>query len=262
MRRAVGALALIWMMQAAYAAAAPPPFKMGPPDMVTVVPLVSPALDKPALVASPMSYPPSPQPMPPLPGARVESDLALQPVAPASPPRFLACNPLGSVMGVVSELVECGRAKFQRGEFEEAREALETAVKRGSDAAVLREARYWLGETLIRLRRPEPAAQLMLQVMKPDARSDVGPYAALKYGWLSLLANEPTRALETLDTLVKSGLPPNWCRGCSSAEAWPFTASDATRGARRAGSPARPDPARSRRRRDHLLARRYAGPAR
>ena len=208
MRRAVGALALIWMMQAAYAAAAPPPFKMGPPDMVTVVPLVSPALDKPALVASPMSYPPSPQPMPPLPGARVESDLALQPVAPAPPPRFLACNPLGSVMGVVSELVECGRAKFQRGELEEAREALETAVKRGSDAAVLREARYWLGETLIRLRRPEPAAQLMLQVMKPDARSDVGPYAALKYGWLSLLANEPTRALETLDALVKSGLPP------------------------------------------------------
>src|SRR5258705_5033631 len=208
MRRAVGAFALIWMMQAVYAAAAPPPFKMGPPDMVTVVPLVSPALDKPALTASPMSYPPSPQPMPPLPAARVESDLGLHPVAPAPPPRFLACNPLGSVMGVVSELVECGRAKFQRGELEEAREALESAVKRGSDAAVLREARYWLGETLIRLRRPEPATQLMLQVMKADPRSDVGPYAALKYGWLSLLANEPTRALETLDALVKSSLPP------------------------------------------------------
>src|ERR1044071_1995081 len=160
MRRAVGALALIWMMQAAYVAAAPPPFKMGPPDMTAVVPLVSPALDKPALSASPTSYPPSPQPMPPLPGARVESDLGLQPVAPAlpprpgaggasgpgphrvapaPPPRFLACNPLGSVIGVVSELVECGRAKFQRGEYEEAREALESAVKRGSDAAVLRE---------------------------------------------------------------------------------------------------------------------------
>jgi len=48
----------------------------------------------------------------------------------------------------------------------------------------------------------------MLQIVKTDPRSDVGPYAALKYGWLSLLANEPTRALETLDTLVKSGLPP------------------------------------------------------
>ena len=208
MKRARGILALILMMQAGDAAAAPPPFKMGPPDMAGVVPLVSPALDKPALSASPATYPPSPQPVPELPRARVESDLAVQPVAPAPPPRFLACNPLGSVIGVVSELVECGRAKFQRNEFEEAREALESAVKRGSEASVLREARYWLGETLIRLRRLEPAAELMRQIVKTDPRSDVGPYAALKYGWLSLLANEQTRALETLDALVKSGLPP------------------------------------------------------
>ncbi len=209
MKRALGAFALMMMMQAGNAAAAPPPFKIGPPDMVGVIPLVSPVLDKPALSASPAGYPPSPQPMPELPRARVESDLALQPVAPAPPPRFLACNPLGSVMGVVSELVECGRAKFQRGELEDAREALESAVKRGSEASVLREARYWLGETLIRLRRPEPATELMLQVVKMDPRSDVGPYAALKYGWLSLLANEPTRALGTLDALAKSGLPPD-----------------------------------------------------
>ena len=207
MKRALGALALILMMQSGAAVAAPPPFKMGPPDMLGVVPLVSPALDKPALSASPASYPPSPQPVPALPRARVESDLALLPVAPAPPPRFLACNPLGSVIGVVSELVECGRAKFQRGEFEDAREALESAVKRGSDASVLREARYWLGETLIRLHRPEPATALMLQIVRTDPRSDVGPYAALKYGWLSLLANEPTRALETLEALAKGSLP-------------------------------------------------------
>ena len=209
MRRIAAALALLLMMSAGYVAAAPPPFTMGPPDMIAVVPLVSPALDKPALSASPATYPPSPQPVPDLPRARVEADLGLQPVAPAPPPRFLACNPLGSVVGVVSELVECGRASFQRGELEEARTALESAVKRGSEASVLREARYWLGETLIRLRRPEPAAQLMLQIAKTDPRSEVGPYAALKYGWLSLLANEPTRALEALDALVKSGPPPD-----------------------------------------------------
>ena len=209
MRRIAAALALLLMMSAGYVAAAPPPFTMGPPDMIAVVPLVSPALDKPALSASPATYPPSPQPVPDLPRARVEADLGLQPVAPAPPPRFLACNPLGSVVGVVSELVECGRASFQRGELEEARTALESAVKRGSEASVLRESRYWLGETLIRLRRPEPAAQLMLQIAKTDPRSEVGPYAALKYGWLSLLANEPTRALEALDALVKSGPPPD-----------------------------------------------------
>jgi TolA-binding protein len=128
----------------------------------------------------------------------VETDLAAQPVAAAPPPRFLACNPLGSVLGVVSELVECGRARFQRGEYEDAREALDGAVKRATDASLAREARYWLGETLIRLGRPEPAAQAMLVVIQADPRSDVGFPAALKYGWLSLMAGEPAR-LATLD---------------------------------------------------------------
>ena len=209
MRRMLGALALLLAFTVGAAAAAPPPFKMGPPDMVAAVPLVSPALDKPALAVSSTALPPSPEPMPPLPRARVESDLGQQPVAPAPAPRFLACNPLGSVLGVVSELVECGRASFQRGEFEEARTALENAVKRGNDQDVQREARYWLGETLIRLRRPEPAAQMMVEVMKSSPRSDVAPYATLKYGWLSLLAGEPKRALEILDTLIKGGPPPD-----------------------------------------------------
>ena len=209
MRRVLGALTLLLVVAVGAAVAAPPPFKMGPPEMVAAVSLVSPALDKPALAVSSTSLPPSPEPMPPLPRARVESDLGQQPVAPAPAPRFLACNPLGSVLGVVSELVECGRASFQRGEFEEARTALENAVKRGSEQDVLREARYWLGETLIRLRRPEPAAQMMAEVMKSSPRADVGPYATLKYGWLSLLAGEPKRALEVLDTLIKSGPPPD-----------------------------------------------------
>src|SRR5499426_2815968 len=209
MRQALSALVLVLAVAIGAAASAPPPFKMGPPEMVAAVPLVSPALDKPALAVSSTALPSSPEPMPPLPRARVESDLSQQPVAPAPAPRFLACNPLGSVLGVVSELVECGRASFQRGEFEEARTALESAVKRGNDQDVLREARYWLGETLIRLRRPEPAAQMMVEVMKANPRADVGPYATLKYGWLSLLASEPKRALDVLDTLIKSGPPPD-----------------------------------------------------
>src|SRR5262245_45088875 len=209
MKRALGSLALLLIVAVGAAGAAPPPrFKMGPPDMVGLVPLVSPALDKPALSTSPSGLPPSPQPVPSLPRARVETDLALQPVAPAPAPRFLACNPLGSVLGVASELVECGRASFQKGELEEARESLEGAVKRGTEAQVLREARYWLGETLIRLRRPEQATQFLIQVLKTDPRSDVAPYASLKVGWISLLGAEPKRALETFDALLKSGPPP------------------------------------------------------
>ena len=208
MTRALGSLTLLLIASVGVTGAAPPRFKMSPPEMTSLVPLVSPALDKPALSASPTSLPPSPQPVPPLPRARVETDLGLQPVAPAPAPRFLACNPLGSVLGVASELVECGRASFQRGELEEAREALEGAVKRGTEASVLREARYWLGETLIRLRRPEQATQFLLQVLKTDPRSDVAPYASLKVGWISLLGTEPKRALETFDALVRSGPPP------------------------------------------------------
>jgi TolA-binding protein len=204
--RALLSIALV-LLSGVPAGAAEPPFKLPPPDLAHVLPLVSPALDKPALLASPAVLPPSPQPVPPLPRARVETDLAAQPVAEAPPPRFLACNPLGSVLGVVSELVECGRARFQRGEYEDAREALDDAVKRASDASLLQEARYWLGETLIRLGRPEPAAQAMLFVVQADPRSDVGFHAALKYAWLSLMAGEPARALATLDALGKSGAP-------------------------------------------------------
>jgi TolA-binding protein len=197
------------LLSVAPAAAAEPRFRMPPPDLAQVLPLVSPALDKPALPGSLAAYPPAPQPVPPLPRARVKTDLAVQPVAAAPPPRFLACNPLGTVLGVVSELVECGRARFQRGEYEDAHEALDDAVQRATEAPLLREARYWLGETLIRLGQPDQAAQAMLLVVQGDPRSDVGLHAALKSGWLSLMAGDPPRALATLDALIKSGPPPD-----------------------------------------------------
>jgi len=208
MTGALLSIALLLLSAAPPATAAEPQFKMPPPDLAQVLLLVSPALDKPALPGSLGAYPPSPQPVPPLPRARVETDLAAQPVAAAPPPRFLACNPLGTVLGVVSELVECGRARFQLGEYENAREALDGAVERATEAALLREARYWLGETLIRLGRPGPAAQAMLLVVQADPRSDVGFHAALKYGWLSLMAGDPGRGLATLDALVKVGPSP------------------------------------------------------
>ena len=207
MTRALLSVALL-LLAAAPVLGAEPQFRMPPPDLAHVLPLVSPAVDKPALLDLLPAYPPSPQPVPALPRARVETDLSVQPVVAAPPPRFLACNPLGTVLGVISELVECGRARFQLGEYEAAREALDSAVKGATEAAPLREARYWLGETLIRLGRPEPAAQAMLLLVQADPRSDVGQHAALKYGWLSLLAGEPARALQTLDGLIKSGPPP------------------------------------------------------
>jgi TolA-binding protein len=195
------------LLVAVPAGAAEPQLKLPAPDLSHVLPLVSQALDKAPLPASLAALPPSPQPVPPLPRARVVTDLSAQPVAAAPPPRFLACNPLGSVLGVVSELVECGRARFQRGEYEDARLALEGAIRRSTDAALSNEARYWMGETLIRLDRPEPAARTMLQVVQADPRSDIGFNAALKYAWLSLMAGDPARALAALDALGKNGPP-------------------------------------------------------
>ena len=204
MARTVLSCALALLL-CAPALAAELPFRLAPPDLTQALTLVVPALDKPALTGSLAALPPSPQPLPPLPRARVETDLGQLPLAAAPPPRFLACNPLGTVLKVVSELVECGRARFQRGEYEDAREALDGAVKRATEAPLLNEARYWLGETLIRLGRPEPAAQAMLFVMQADPRSDLGLNAALKYGWLTLMAKDPGRALATFDALAKSG---------------------------------------------------------
>ena len=214
--RVLGSLALLGLVLGPSAAqAAEVSFTLPPPDLAAVLPLVSPALDKGPVGSGPMSLPPSPQPVPPLPPARIVVDLTQLPLAPAPPPRFLACNPLGTVFGVASELVECGRARFQRNEFEEAREALENAVKKNTDRALLREARYWLAETLIRLKQTDGVEQALHLAIQDEPRSDIGYYGGLTYGMVLLNAGQPARALETFDNILKAGAPPEvipWAR--------------------------------------------------
>src|SRR5438445_555518 len=214
--RVLGSLALLGLVLGPSAAqAAEVSFTLPPPDLAAVLPLVSPALDKGPVGSGPMSLPPSPQPVPPLPPARIVDDLTQLPLAPAPPPRFLACNPLGTVFGVASELVECGRARFQRNEFEEAREALENAVKKNTDRALLREARYWLAETLIRLKQTDGVEQALHLAIQDEPRSDIGYYGGLTYGMVLLNSGQPARALETFDNILKAGAPPEvipWAR--------------------------------------------------
>jgi TolA-binding protein len=210
------ALALLGLLLAPSAAqSAEVTLRLPPPDLAPLLPLASPALDKGPVGSGPISLPPSPQPVPPLPPARIVVDLTQIPLAPAPPPRFLACNPLGTVLGVASELVECGRARFQRNEFEDAREALENAVKKSHERALLREARYWLAETLIRLRQTDGVERNLLLVVQDDPRSELGYYGGLAYGMVLLNAAQPARALDTFDTLLKAGAPPEvipWAR--------------------------------------------------
>jgi len=178
------------------------------PDVGALVPLAVPALDKPPVPLPAVPLPPAPQGMPELPPAPMVGHLGERPVAPLPPPRFLACNPVGNLLGVASELIECGRARYQRNELEEARAVLEKAAQFATERTQIREARYWLGETMLRLNKPAEVERLMLQVQQDDPRGELGLYAAHQLGWVSLDLNKPDRALTYFDTLLKVGAPP------------------------------------------------------
>src|SRR5580765_8440661 len=136
-RRALSGIAIAALLASSIASARPASaeigFKLPPPEVTGLLPLAALPLDKPPVVPSPAGVPPIPQGWPELPPARFVGDLARRPVAPLASPRMLACNPVGTVFGVASELVECGRARYQRGEFEAARQAFQTAAQETSD---------------------------------------------------------------------------------------------------------------------------------
>jgi len=179
-----------------------------PPDVAGLLTLAVPPLEKPPVPLPAVPLPPIPQGMPELPPAPMIGHLGDRPVAPLPPPRFMACNPVGSVFGVASELIECGRARYQRGEFEPAREVLQKAVQEATERAQIREARYWLGETLLRLNKPADAERLMQQVSQDDPRGELGLFATHELGWVSLELGKPDRALTAFDSVLKSGAPP------------------------------------------------------
>jgi TolA-binding protein len=134
----------------------------------------------------------------------VSVDLFQKPVAPLPPPRILSCNPIGTLFGVASELLECGRARFLRGEYEEARTALDGAVRGGTERGLLREARYWLGETLVRLGLLDAAERNFLLVVQDSSQgADFADYARSSLGWIALRLNDPARALVGFDDLLR-----------------------------------------------------------
>ena len=207
-RTRVVAMAALLALLGGAAARAEIKLTLPPPDVAPLVPLAAPALDKPPVPLPVVPLPPAPQGMPELPPAPLVGHLGERPVAPLAPPRFLACNPVGNLLGVVSELIECGRARYQRNELDEGREALEKAVQFATERAQIREARYWLGETLLRLNKPAEVERLMLQVQQDDPRGELGLFAAHQLGWVSLELGKPDRALTYFDTLLKVGAPP------------------------------------------------------
>lgn len=207
--RAWPGLALAALLWPAVAPAAAPRPVLPPPDLSPLLRLAAPALDKPPVPVPVVPLPPPPEPVPALPALRPASDPATRPTAPLAPPRVLACNPLGSVFGVVSELLECGRARYQRGELEEARADLQAVVQRGTDRLVIREGRYWLAETLLRLGQREPAETQLDLVARDDPGGELGGYAAHALGWLRLERGDAARALLLFEGVLRGGAPPD-----------------------------------------------------
>ena len=181
--------------------------KLPPPDLRGLVPLAALPVDKPPVPVPAIAAPAPPESLPELPAPQFVADPSERPTVIPPPPRMLACNPLGSVFGVASELLECGRSRYQRGELEDAQQALQKAIQESSDRRILREARYWLGETLVRLNRAAEAERAFQAVAQDDARSEFGLYANHGLGWLALQQGAPARALGYFDTLIKDGAP-------------------------------------------------------
>ena len=121
-RAAAAALGLLAALASGARAAEAP--LLPAPDLGSLLRPVSPALDKPPVPLPELPLPEGPRPFPELPPPRIVSDPALRPTFPLASTRLLACNPLGSFFGVASELVECGKARYQRGELEQAQAEL------------------------------------------------------------------------------------------------------------------------------------------
>ena len=200
MRRALVLVAL-WV---ALAGAAPLPLTPPPPDLAPLVGFVAAPLDKPPVLAE-APLPPPPVELPALPPAAIVLPTAEKPAAFVQPPRALPC--IGAWTGVATESLECGRARFQRGEYEDAAKALESAARPGADREVLREARYWLGETYYRLGRMEQADWAFRQVVQDTARHEWRVWALHSSGWTALRIGDTTRARDAFSTVLSSGAP-------------------------------------------------------
>jgi tetratricopeptide (TPR) repeat protein len=200
--RRVLALAAIWL--AITGAATPRPAEPPPPDLARVIPFAAAPSEKPALAID-LPIPPAPVEMPPFPPAIPGAPAAEKPTAFIQSPRALPC--VGSWLGIASESLECGRARFQKGDFEDAAKAFENAVKKGTERDLLSEARYWHGEALWHLGRIEQADWLFRQVAQESPKQDWGIWALHGSGWTALRLREAGRARDAFSTLLTGATP-------------------------------------------------------
>jgi TolA-binding protein len=202
--RRIAALLLLSLGWATVAPAATPlPLELPLPDLAPLIPFVAAPLEKPALTLPELSLPPAPLSLPQIPPPPLLLGLAQKPMAELPEPRRFPPPCIASFLGVPSELLECGRSQFRKEEYDEARASLEGAA-RGGDRALVREARYWLGETLVRLGQLQAAERNFLLVAQDVSGNELAHYALASLGWIAFRLNDPARARASFDDLLRS----------------------------------------------------------
>ena len=196
-RRRLG-LVLLAMLVALPARAQTPtvlPLVPPPPDLAALVPFAEAPIEKPPVAAVDLPMPPSPSELPAIPLAPIVAPTADKLTAPLGPPGTLAC--VGAAFGIVSKALECGRAHFAKGEYQDAVQDLEAAVRRGAERDLVTEARYWLAETYYRLDRFQPADTLFRQLATGPKSSEFAVWSLHSSGWTALRLNQMARARDT-----------------------------------------------------------------
>jgi TolA-binding protein len=181
-----------------------------PPDLIGLVPFAEAPIEKPPVSGADPPIPASPSEIPAMPLAPIVTS-ADKLTAPLGPPSSLAC--VGAAFGIASKALECGRAHFAKGEYNDAAQDLEAAARRGTERDLLTEARYWLGETYYRLDRAQQADTLFRQVAS-GPKSDFAVWSQFSSGWTALRLNQMTRARDTF-VQFQTATPPEleaWAR--------------------------------------------------
>ena len=219
--RASAALLLLLAAPAGAAAARVAPFAPPLPELAHLVPWAAAPIDKPPAEAPELPLPPAPAELPVLPPAPIVVPPVARPTAFLAPPGTLPC--VGAWLGIASKALECGRARFARGEWDDAAGALDQAVRGGKERELLAEARYWLAETYDRLGRGEQADWLFRQVVQTSPRgSDWIVWSRHASGWTALRLGDFPRARDAFDALLTGPVPASlgpWARhGLALAE--------------------------------------------
>jgi tetratricopeptide (TPR) repeat protein len=166
-----------------------------PPDLSALVPFAEAPIEKPPIAVPDLPLPPSPSELPALPLAAIVVPAAAKPTAPVAQTGTLAC--VGAAFGIAAKALECGRSHYAKGEYNDAVQDLEAAIRSGKERDLLTEARYWLAETYYRLDRIQQADGLFRQVARGPKTADFTVWSLHSSGWTALRLNDMPRARDT-----------------------------------------------------------------